>query len=240
VGVRGRERERQVEQMAGVWRHREVHGRRERETPVGQMPGVWRRGGGALGLGARAGGVSVIRPPRSDELERLREIEREAGRLFVDVGMPEIAADEPPPLAVLERCRAEGWAWVVTADADGDTLADDGVPVGYVIVDVLDEPGPGPGRSAHVEQVSVDPAFAGRRLGQRLLDHVADQARRRGLDAVTLTTFRDVPWNAPYYERCGFRVLAGDELGPGLRRVRDAETVHGLDPAQRVCMRRDL
>jgi hypothetical protein len=50
----------------------------------------------------------VIRPPRSDELERLREIEREAGRLFVDVGMPEIAADEPPPLAVLGRRAGPG------------------------------------------------------------------------------------------------------------------------------------
>jgi hypothetical protein len=65
-------------------------------------------------------------------------------------------------------------------------------------------------------------------------------ARQRGLDAVTLTTFRDVAWNAPYYERCGFRVLDETELGPGLRRVRDTEAAHGLDPARRVCMRRDL
>ncbi len=177
----------------------------------------------------------MIRPPRADEMERLREIERGAGRLFVDVGMPEIAADEPPPAVVLERYRAAAWAWVVTDDSAGDDL-----PVGYVIVDVLDDPGGGPGRSAHVEQVSVDPAFAGGRLGRRLLDHVADEARRRGLDAMTLTTFRDVPWNAPLYERCGFRALADDELGPALRRVRDAETSHGLDPALRVCMRREI
>jgi GNAT superfamily N-acetyltransferase len=198
----------------------------------------------------------MIRPPRADELERLREIERAAGRAFTEVGMPEIAADEPPSIAVLERYRIAGWAWVVTAgvraadDGGGGAPADDAVVAGYVIVDVLDEPGPGPGpgparapapeRSAHVEQVSVDPRFAGRRLGRRLLDHVADQARGHGLDAVTLTTFRDVPWNAPYYERCGFRRLADDELGPGLRRVRDDEAAHGLEPGRRVCMRRDL
>jgi hypothetical protein len=35
-------------------------------------------------------------------------------------------------------------------------------------------------------------------------------------------------------------VLAEDELGPELRAKRDAETAHGLDPALRVCMRRDL
>ena len=40
-------------------------------------------------------------------------IERAAGRLFIEVGMPEIAADEPLPLAVLEGYRAAGRAWVV-------------------------------------------------------------------------------------------------------------------------------
>lgn len=177
----------------------------------------------------------MIRPPRADELERLRDIERAAGRLFADVGMPEIAADEPASLTVLERYRTAGWAWVVTEDSAADDVA-----VGYVIVDVLADPGGGRGPAAHVEQVSVDPAVGGRRLGRRLLDHVADEARRRGFGAMTLTTFRDVPWNAPLYERCGFRVLSDDELGAGLRRVRDDETGHGLDPARRVCMRREL
>jgi ribosomal protein S18 acetylase RimI-like enzyme len=180
----------------------------------------------------------VIRPPHAGELERLRSIERSAGRAFLDVGMPEIAADEPLPVAVLERYRASGSAWVATV---GEGVPD-GVVAAYVIVDTLDRPGPGdgPGRSAHIEQVSVDPTFAGRRLGARLIDHVAVEARRLGLDAVTLTTFRDVPWNAPYYERCGFRALAEDELGPGLRRVRADEAELGLDPARRVCMRREL
>jgi GNAT superfamily N-acetyltransferase len=195
----------------------------------------------------------VIRPPRPDELDRLREIERAAGVPFAAVGLPEIAADEPPSVAILERHRRAGWAWVVTVDAgaDGDPRADaasdgpggaDGIVAGYVVVDVLEGPGPnGPTeRSAHIEQVSVDPRFGRRRLGARLIDHVAAEARGRGLAALTLTTFRDVAWNAPYYERCGFRVLADDELGPGLRRVRADEASHGLDPAGRVCMRREI
>lgn len=180
---------------------------------------------------------SVIRPPAPDELERLRQIERAAGQAFAAVGMPEIASDDPLPVAVLERYRTAGRAWVVTAD---------GVVAGYLLVDVLGQPGPSDpersygGRTAHVEQVSVDPAYAGRRLGARLVEHVADVARRDGLVALTLTTFRDVPWNAPYYERLGFRSLAEGELGPDLRARRDREAAHGLDPAARVCMRRDL
>ena len=199
----------------------------------------------------------MIRPPRADELERLRAIESAAGRAFLDVGMPEVAADEPPRLDTLERYRTAGWAWVITAGTPDQVASVTGPAraeevAGYVIVDVLDDIGPvsvagragalpaAGGRSAHVEQVSVDPRDAGRGLGRRLLDHVAAVARRRQLDAVTLTTFRDVPWNAPYYRRCGFRVLPEDEIGPGLRRVRDHESAQGLDPVLRVCMRRDL
>jgi hypothetical protein len=49
-----------------------------------------------------------------------------------------------------------------------------------------------------------------------------------------------VPLNAPYYARCGFRVLDEAELTPGLRAIRHREAELGLDRWPRVCMRRDL
>ena len=190
------------------------------------------------GVDARA----RVRPPRPDELERLRAVERAAGRAFADVGLPGIAADEPFSVAELERFRRVGLAWVVTTggdDRDGDGGSGREEVAGYVLVELLDHPlASDGGAAAHIEQVSVDPAHAHRRLGARLIDHVAAEARGRGLAHVTLTTFRDVPWNAPYYERCGFRTLDEAELGAGLRRVRAAEAVLGLDPALRVCMHR--
>jgi GNAT superfamily N-acetyltransferase len=138
--------------------------------------------------------------------------------------MPEVAAHEPMSVEELDAYRGAGRAWV---------LVPDGEPVAYIVMEVVDG-------AAHVEQVSVDPGFAHQRLGRRLLEHVAGEARAEGRTAVTLTTYRDVPWNAPYYSRCGFRVLDATELGPELRAKRDAETALGLDPALRVCMRRDL
>jgi hypothetical protein len=57
---------------------------------------------------------------------------------------------------------------------------------------------------------------------------------------VTLTTFRDVPWNAPYYQRCGFRILDDGEITPQLQVVRREEARRGLDRWPRVCMRKDL
>ena len=169
--------------------------------------------------------MTSIRPPRVEELEQLRGIERAAGAAFVDVGLPAIAAHEPSGVDVLDRYRAAGRAWVV-ADAGDEPLA-------YVLVDVVDG-------QAHVEQVSVHPDHARHGVGRRLLDHVAAWARAAGHDRITLTTFVDVPWNAPYYERCGYRVLTAGEIGPELRALMAEEAAHGLDPEQRVAMALDL
>lgn len=92
----------------------------------------------------------------------------------------------------------------------------------------------------HIEQISVDPVAARRGIGRALIAHLAVLATEQGLTALTLTTFSEVPWNAPYYTRIGFRVLPEAELTEGLRTIRGDESQHGLDRWPRVCMRRDL
>ena len=86
----------------------------------------------------------------------------------------------------------------------------------------------------------MHPDSARRGIGRSLIDHVADEAVAAGITALTLTTFSQVPWNAPYYERCGFRRLDEAELTPGLRAIRRHEAEMGLDRWPRLCMRRDL
>jgi GNAT superfamily N-acetyltransferase len=70
---------------------------------------------------------------------------------------------------------------------------------------------------AYVEQLDVLPAFAGRRIGAALLDAVAERARAAGLEGLSLSTFREVPWNAPYYRRLGFVDVPDAALTPGMR-----------------------
>lgn len=108
---------------------------------------------------------------------------------------------------------------------------------GSLVAYLLSEPVDG---VEHVEQVSVHPRAARRRIGEALIEHAADRAREAGSEALTLTTYKDVPWNAPYYARIGFRVLAEAELTPGLRKIRAHEAELGLDRWPRVAMRRDL
>jgi GNAT superfamily N-acetyltransferase len=155
----------------------------------------------------------------------MQDIERAAGRWFRAIGMPEIADDEPLPVAELARYRKDGHAWVAADDGD--------VPAAYLIAGIVDG-------SLHIEQMSVHPRAARRKIGRLLLDHAAAYAAARGIRGLTLTTFAEVPWNAPYYARCGFRVLEDSELSPGMWAVKDREIAHGLHRWPRVCMRRDL
>jgi GNAT superfamily N-acetyltransferase len=157
----------------------------------------------------------LIRAPRPDELAALLEIEREAGRAFLDVGMPEIARDDPGSVEELEAYRAAGRAWVAVDQADR--------PVAYLISSVVDG-------CTHVEQVSVAPSHARRGLGAALIDHLGTP--------VTLTTFRDVPWNAPYYERLGFTVVEPADQGPELAALVREEAARIPGDAPRVAMRR--
>ncbi|MFB7178526.1 GNAT family N-acetyltransferase [Streptomyces sp. NPDC056257] len=180
-----------------------------------------------------------IRAAHMDELTALQDIERAAGICFRDIGMAEIADDEPLTLDELGRYQRAGMAWVAVdgpdadAGADVDAGAGAGVPVAYLIADRVDG-------NLHVEQVSVHPERARRGIGRSLLEHLAGLAAREGVPALTLTTFTEVPWNAPYYARCGFRLLDDGALTPGLREIRARESEHGLDRWPRACMRREV
>lgn len=166
----------------------------------------------------------VVREASPEDGPALQEIERAAGERFREVGMSSVADDEPASIEELAEYANEGRSWVA--------IAGDGEAVGYVLVDVVDG-------NAHVEQVSVGPRHQGAGIGRALIDRVSDWAVEAGAEALTLTTFTDVPWNAPLYERLGFRVMVDEEVGPELRELVAEEAEHGLDPAARVCMRRD-
>ena len=88
-----------------------------------------------------------------------------------------------------------------------------------------------------IAAVAAD-VFAGRLPSGIAMSEVAGWAADEGLPALTLTTFRGVPWNGPYYARCGFRELSPGEVTPGLAEVLAAEATLGLDPAERIAMRR--
>ncbi|MFC7340992.1 GNAT family N-acetyltransferase [Saccharopolyspora griseoalba] len=170
-------------------------------------------------------GAWRIRAAWESDLVVLRDVERSAGYLFAEAGMDFVAEDEPPTVEELREFVECGRAWV---GVDGENRS-----VGYLLAGVVDG-------NAHLEQVSVRPEHMRRGIGRALLERLIAWSRERELPAITLTTYVEVPWNGPYYERCGFRFLTAEEETPGLRRIRADEIARGLDRWPRACMRRDI
>ena len=155
----------------------------------------------------------MIRPAVGEDASVLRDVEVASGQLFRDVGMAEIADDEPMWLDAWSRYVASTWVYEV-----------DGVVAGFVMCEAL-------GDALHVEQLSVSPAFGRRGIGSALVRHVFALAGDR---PVTLTTFRHVPWNMPFYERLGFVECV--DPSPALLARFEEEAAAGLDPVTRVMM----
>ncbi|MTD16982.1 GNAT family N-acetyltransferase [Nakamurella sp. YIM 132087] len=170
-------------------------------------------------VGPRVPGTR-IRDGRENDLPALGRIEDAAGELFRTVGMDAIADDPSPTPSALRPFLADGRLAVATIGGDR--------PVGYLTLEIVDG-------AAHVAQLSVDPAVGRRGLGTALLDHAARWALARDLHTLTLTTFRDVPWNAPYYRARGFVDLPDDARGPELTAIVAGEAAHGLAAWPRVC-----
>ena len=169
-------------------------------------------------------GVS-IEPARHDDLPKLAEVERAANRLFVARGVAGVRSQDVTSLAELAEAREAGLLWVARRAG--------GEPIGFALLCFADG-------QPHVEEIDVDPAYGRRGVGRALLETALAWARAASHRALTLTTFRDIPWNAPFYASAGFRNAAPHEIGPELAAIVQDETARGLDPRQRVVMRHDL
>lgn len=128
-----------------------------------------------------------IRPARPDDAEVLETIEASADALLVET----LGAWEWPPAGDgAARIAEPGFVLLIEQAATHS-------PVGFV--HVLDADG-----YAHLEQLSVVPSAGRRGYGRALVLAALAEARVRGYSRITLRTYAEVAWNAPFYATCGF------------------------------------
>jgi len=162
----------------------------------------------------------IIRPTRADDVALLPNVERSAGKAFLS--LPDLAWISSDNALSVERHLefiAGGYAWVATEDA---------VPVGFIGAEKTRD-------ALHIWELAVHLDFQGRGIGRALMDEAMRTAKRDGLPAVTLTTFRDVAWNEPFYRKLGFRTLA-DAMPQRLQAILEAEVAQGLPREKRCAM----
>lgn len=166
-----------------------------------------------------------IRLATAEDVPSLLAIESAACVLFDQIPVTAALPLRLTPIGDFLEAQRHGLLWVADA-APGDL-------VGFALAERLDG-------SLHLEELDVLPAYGRQGIGTRLVRVVCDGARARNVAAVTLCTFRDVPWNAPFYRRLGFRILGEDELTSGLAAKIREEELGGLPRELRVAMRLEL
>lgn len=162
-----------------------------------------------------------IRAREATDDAALLRIENRAAQLFRHCGYRALADAPLADVAALRRLFAGNRVWVAAAD--------DGAPAGFAVAGPLQ-------RFLHLCELSVDPAHGRRGVGAALVRAVLASAPDHGCDGVSLTTFRFVPFNRPFYERLGFVELPLDAAPPALRAVFDRELPQGVDAKERLLM----
>jgi GNAT superfamily N-acetyltransferase len=166
----------------------------------------------------------TIRRASPDEIDQMVAIDDDACTLYVEAGLD---ADLGPqhPYSIAERacwtrCARQGSAFVA-----GPPNAP---PVGLLVMDRIDG-------APYLEQLSVRRTAMRQGLGRRLLERAIAWADREPL---WLTTYAQIPWNRPFYERHGFVTVPESACPPGMVKILD-EQRHALPaPEARIAMRR--
>jgi predicted N-acetyltransferase YhbS len=167
---------------------------------------------------------ALVRLARASDLPDLAEVERDAARRFAPWGLDRLFASALTPPHVHEEAIARGDLFVAS-------VADRAV--GFALCSRVDW-------HMNLDELDVAVDFGRRGLGTALVTRVLDHARSFGLSRVTLATMREVPWNAPWYARLGFRPMLEEEFGPGMRTVFACELAAGFPTRERVFMVKEL
>ncbi len=170
-------------------------------------------------------GVYTIRLAEPADVDRLPTVERRAARAFEswlsETGLTPAFLNNASSFEELDAARQRGHLWVAVGP-DEDV-------VGFAQVVILDQ-------LAHLDELDVVPEHARRGVGSRLVDAVCRWAKAAGFLKVTLSTFRAVPWNQPFYEKLGFRVVDAGHLPPQHVELVAHEKARGLRTDLRVIM----
>jgi GNAT superfamily N-acetyltransferase len=163
-----------------------------------------------------------IRLALREDLPLLGPLELRAAQRFRESPHPDCVDMAHFDLGRLTELSRAGSVWVATENTDQ--------LVGFVIGEALDDDG-------YVHELDVEQAYGCRGVGRALLRRVAEWAKARGLGTLLLSTFSDVAWNAPFYQRLGFVLVPLSDYTPRMLAQRHSDLAAGMRAASRVMLR---
>ncbi len=163
----------------------------------------------------------TIQPATERHVRAIPGIEHAAAMIFSERDLPAELRYLVTDRETLGDAQRQNRLWAA--------LDDKGNVVGFALACVV-------GGVAHLEEMDVHPDFGRQGIGSQLLNAVIAWARDGGHPGISLITFRHLPWNAPFYERHGFKQIDDTEHSADLCELLREEADAGLDPRNRVAM----
>ncbi len=164
-----------------------------------------------------------LRAGQAADIPRMQQIEQSAAELFR--GSSLIDMEDMALVALTDHLAAIEAGLSFVAEVDGRAA-------GFVMGTMY-------GPDAYLHEVDVDTTFQRQGIGAALVGAFVASVRERGARAIYLSTFRDPPWNAPFYARQGFREVARPDNLAWMHDI-EAQQAEALDLATRVFMRIDI
>ena len=160
-----------------------------------------------------------------EHLKAIPGIELAAASAFAEADVPLDIRYRVTDPDVLDDARSGGRIWIALDRNDQ--------AIGFAMIEIMD------GR-AHLDEIDVHPDHARQGIGSALLRATIEWSRRERYGAMTLVTFRHLLWNAPFYEKFGFRELQKNAFGSELKERFHEEAATGLNMRHRIAMRLEL
>ncbi|TVY83090.1 Acetyltransferase [Lachnellula suecica] len=166
-----------------------------------------------------------VRRARSSDISLLERVERSASEVFRTVNLGFLANGPTLDPTVLSALAKANHLWIAVNDWDQ--------PIGFLGGENLDG-------NFHLVEISVAQEFQGRGVGKALMLSMVEQVRREGYRSITLTTYRDVPWNGRWFAKMGFMEVLAQSMGRRYLDILIEEGKYGLDRESRCVMMKML
>jgi len=165
-----------------------------------------------------------IRIAEDKDFSVLPDIEMDAGYELIQFGLQAVANMPAAPVEFYNDLPDDSAVFVA---------CDESTVIGFVLCQCIDGEG-------HLKEISVLRQYMRKGIGKQLIRTSIDWAITKRYQFLTLTTYRDIPFNAPFYEALGFSAFEPDKKWPGLCLIREVETSNGLDIKPRISMKLSL
>lgn len=169
-----------------------------------------------------------VRPARGNEIGELQNIDLASATLFRGTGLIDFGPlgepTQPIPEDRLRKAFGDNLIWVAVDHMEEI--------VGFALCSDR-------GEDLYLDQLSVLPRHGRQGLGTRLVRRCLQEAEARAFRRVSLSTFRKVPWNGPFYKKLGFREVPVWRLKDWQAEIRELQKIT-MDVRLRCFMQRTV